>query len=143
MTPKIHLALAIHNHLKRGPCEVFSSGQVVIKADDREIVYHPDVMVDGRPDTRNAYYLREPKMIVEVLSPSTELTDTRQKLLNYPLIDSLEEYVLIAQDERRVVVCPRTEDWKPRVYGTLDAAIEFRSIDLTLPMIELYQNVAS
>ena len=138
----LNLTLAIHNHLKRGPCEVFSSGrQVVIKRDMHEIAYHPDVMVDGRPDTRDMHYLREPKLIVEVLSPSTELTDSREKLLNYPLIDSLEEYVLVAQNERHVTVYPSVEDWKPRIYSTLDAAVEFRSIDLTLPMIELYEGV--
>jgi hypothetical protein len=47
----------------------------------------------------------------------------------------------VAQDEKRVIVYPRAERWKPRVYGTLDAAIELRSIDLTVPMIELYDDV--
>ena len=138
----LNLTLAMHNHLKRGPCEVFSSPlMVVIKQAMHEIAYHPDVMVDGRPDTRGPDYLREPKLIVEVLSPSTHLTDSREKLLNYPLIDSLEEYVLIAQDKRHVIVYPRVGDWKPRVYSGLDAAVELRSIDLTVPMIELYADV--
>ena len=137
-----NLTLAIHNHLKRGPCEVFSLGlRVVIKRDVHEIVYYPDVMVDCRPDTRATHYLREPKLIAEVLSPSTQLTDTRQKLLNYPLIDALEEYVLVAQDKRQVIVYSCAENWRPRVYDTLDAAIELRSIELTLPMIELYEDV--
>jgi len=138
----LNFTLALHAHLKHGPCEVFSSGMpVVIKQDEHEILYYPDVMVDGRPDTRTTHYLREPKLIVEVLSRSTQQTDSRQKLLDYPLIDSLEEYVLVAQDKRHVIVYPRAEDWRPRVYSTLDAAVELRSIDLTVPMIELYEGV--
>jgi Uma2 family endonuclease len=140
----LNLTLAFHNHLKRSPCEVFSSAPlVVIKRDVHEIAYHPDVMIDCRPDTRDPHYLREPKLIVEVLSPSTQPTDSREKLLNYPLIDSLEEYVLVAQDKRHVIVYPRAEDWKPRVYSALDAAVELRSIGLTLPIIELYADVQS
>jgi len=80
-------------------------------------------------------------LIVEVLSPSTQMIDRREKLQNYRLISSVEEYVTVAQDEKRVIVYPRAERWKPRVYGTLDAAIELRSIDLTVPMIELYDDV--
>jgi Uma2 family endonuclease len=140
----LNLTMAIHNHLKRGPCEVFSSGLlVVIKRGVHEIAYHPDVMVDARPDTRETHYLREPKLIVEVLSPATQLIDSREKLLNYPLIDSLEEFVLVAQDKRHVIVYPRAEGWRPRVYSALDAAVELRSIDLTMPIIELYENVQS
>jgi Uma2 family endonuclease len=135
----LNLTMALRNHLNRGPCKVFLSGLlVIIERRVHEISYYPDVMVDCRPDTRDTHYLREPKLIVEVLSPSTQLIDSREKLHNYRLIDSLEEYVLIAQDERRVIVYPRAEGWKPRVYRALDAAVELRSIDLTVPMIELY-----
>ena|SRR3569833_3866651 len=142
-----NLAFAIRNHLKRspgerGPCAVyFSDARLVIRRDVNEISYYPDVIVDCRPDTRDTHYVRDPKLIVEVLSPSTQMIDRREKLQNYRLIDSVEEYVIVAQDEKRVIVYPRAERWKPRVYGTLDAAIELRSIDLTLPMIELYDDV--
>jgi len=142
-----NLAFAIRNHLKRspgerGPCAVYSSdARLVIRRDVNEISYYPDVIVDCRPDTRDTHYVRDPKLIVEVLSPSTQMIDRREKLQNYRLIDSVEEYVIVAQDEKRVIVYPRAERWKPRVYGTLDAAIELRSIDLTLPMIELYDDV--
>lgn len=137
-----NLMLAIAAYLKRSRCEVFSSGlKVLIRQDLNEIAYCPDVMVDCRPETRAPHYSREPKLVVEVMSPATRLTDSREKLLNYPLIDSLEEYVLIAEDEWRVVIYPRAESWRPRVYDTLDAAVELRSIELTLPMIELYEGV--
>jgi Uma2 family endonuclease len=138
---------AIRNHLNRGPreqgpCAVYSSDvRLVIRRDVNEISYYPDVMVDCRPDTRDTHYVRDPKLIVEVLSPSTQITDLREKLQNYRLVDSVQEYVIAAQDEKRVVVYPRAQRWKPRVYGARDAAIELRSIDLTIPMTELYNGV--
>ena len=137
-----NLLLAIHPHVKRAGCQVFWSGlKVVIRQDLNEISYCPDVMVDCRPDARGAHYLREPKLIAEVMSPSTQLIDRREKLQNYRLIESLEEYVLLAENERHVIVYSRAEDWKPRVYSRLDAAVELRSIDMQLPMIELYDDV--
>jgi Uma2 family endonuclease len=139
-----NLMLAIHAHLRHGPCEVFFSGlKLVIQRDVNTIACYPDVIVDCSPHTRDTYYVREPKVIAEVLSPSTQLIDRREKLQNYRLIDSVEEYVLVAQDERRVVVYPRAERWKPRIYAGLDTAVELRSIDLTVPLIELYRDVTS
>jgi Uma2 family endonuclease len=136
------LTFALHAHLRHAPCAVFSSGaRLVIQQDLDTITYCPDVIVDCRPDTRDAYYVRDPKLIAEVLSPSTQLIDRREKLLNYRLIDSVEEYVLVSQDERRVVVYPRAERWKPRIYAGLDTAVELRSVDLTVPLIELYADV--
>jgi Uma2 family endonuclease len=137
-----NLTVAISTHLKRTPCEVFSAGlRAVVRREVNEIAYYPDVMVDCRPDTRGAHYVREPKLIVEVLSPSTQNIDRREKLQNYRLIDSVEEYVIVAQDEKGVIVYPRAERWKPRFYDTLETAVELRSIELTVPMIELYEDV--
>jgi Uma2 family endonuclease len=137
-----NLTVAIATHLKRGPCEVFSSGlKAVVRRDINEVVYYPDVFVDCRPDTHGTNYVQDPKLIVEVLSPSTQTIDKREKLQNYRLIDSVEEYVLVAQDERRVIIYPRAERWKPRMYDASDAAVELRSIDLAVPMNELYEGV--
>jgi Uma2 family endonuclease len=117
--------------------------KAVVRRNVNEIAYYPDLFVDCRPDTRNTHYVQDPKLIVEVLSPATQLIDRREKLQNYRLIDSVEEYVLIAQDERRVIVYPRAERWKPRVYRSLEAAMELRSIDLTVPLDQLYADVVS
>jgi Uma2 family endonuclease len=139
-----NLTTAIDPHLKRGTCEVFQSGlKAVVRRDVNEIAYLPDLVVDCRPDTRETRYVQDPKLVIEVLSPSTQLIDRREKLQNYRLIDSVEEYVLVAQDERRVTVYPRAERWKPRIYAGLDTAVELRSIDLTVPLIELYRDVTS
>ena len=55
-------------------------------------------------------------MIVEVLSESTERLDPREKMLAYPTIASLQEYVLVAQDVQRVEIYRRTDDWAPSIH---------------------------
>jgi Uma2 family endonuclease len=87
------------------------------------------------------YYLRYPKIIVEVLSESTEAIDRREKLLNYPTISTLAEYVLIAQDTREVTVHRREEQWRPVLLTLPEALVEFRSIKLTLPLAQIYEGV--
>ena len=134
-----NLFAAIRTRLKGGPCEVFASeARVMIPKEVNEIAYYPDVVVDCRPETRDTHFVRDPKLVVEVVSPSTQYIDRREKLQNYRLIDSVEEYVLVAQEERRLIVYPRADRWKPRVYGDLEPIVEFRSIDLTLPLSEVY-----
>jgi Uma2 family endonuclease len=138
------LVMAFGNHLIRGPCQVFSGGtQLLIQRSASEICYYPDIMVDCRRDTWGRHFVRSPTLVLEILSPSTQLTDRREKLLNYRLIDSVEEYVLVAQDEHKLTIYRRAEGWRPQVCAGVDAAGEFRSIDLTVPLREIYNDILS
>ncbi|MGH8260463.1 MAG: Uma2 family endonuclease, partial [Steroidobacteraceae bacterium] len=135
----LNLATTFKIHLKRGQCEAFASDvRVVVQRDKNEIAYYPDVVVDCRRDTRDTHFVRDPRLIVEVLSPSTQRTDRREKLQNYRLIDSLEEYVLAAQDERTLTIHRRSDGWRASAYAGADAVAEFRSIGLALPLTEIY-----
>lgn len=72
-------------------------------------------------------------MIVEVLSPSTEARDRGEKFAAYKQLPSLEEYVLVSQDERRVEVRRRSSGgWSSDVVtGEGAATIHGRSVDLS------------
>ena len=73
------LVMAFGNHLIGGPCQVFSSGmQLVIRREASEICYYPDVMVDCRRDAWGSHFVRSPTLVLEILSPSTQLTDRRE-----------------------------------------------------------------
>jgi len=138
------LAMAFGNHLAGGPCEVFSSGmQLVIRREASEICYHPDVMVDCRRDAWGSHFVRNPTLVLEILSPSTQLTDRREKLQNYRLIGSVEEYVLAAQDEHKLTIYRRADGWRPKVCAGAEAAAEFCSIGLVLPLDAVYGNILS
>jgi Uma2 family endonuclease len=138
------LEVAFVNHLKGGPCHAFSSGmQLVIRRETSNVCYYPDVMVDCRRDTWGHHFVRNPTLVIELLSPSTQLTDRREKLQNYRLIDSVEEYVLARQDERKLTFYRRADGWQPQVCAGAEAAAEFRSIGLRLPLSEIYDDILS
>ena len=78
-------------------------------------------------------------MIVEVLSPSTEGTDRREKFRHYRRVPTLEEYILIAQDTPEVTIHSRSTEWKPTVLTALEAVGEIQSIELSLPLAQVYE----
>lgn len=137
-----NLLAAFHAHLRGGPCKAYMADfKVRLQINREDIFYYPDVMVGCRRDGVEQYYLRNPTLIIEVLSPSTEAIDRREKLLNYPQISSLEEYAIIAQDTREVTLHRRAESWSPQLLTSADAVVEFRSIELSLPLARIYEGV--
>src|SRR5204862_400632 len=84
-----------------------------------------------------------PSLIVEVLSPSTELDDRGDKFAPYQTIESLKEYVLIAQDRPRVEVYTRqaADAWLERVVTGLTGTARLESVDVALALAELYEGV--
>jgi Uma2 family endonuclease len=136
------LVRAFENHLGRGPCHVFSSGmQLLIRREASEICYYPDVMIDCRRETWGNHFLRNPTLVIEILSPSTHLTDRREKLQNYRLINSMEEYVLVAQNEPKLTIYRRAAGWRPQICAGANSPAELRSIGLTLPLNEIYEDI--
>jgi Uma2 family endonuclease len=137
-----NLAFAFRSRLKHGPCKVFTSDvKVLIQREVNKISYYPDLIVDCRPDARETHFVRSPRLIVEVLSPSTHVIDRREKLQHYSLIESVEEYVLAAQDEYRILVYRRADGWRPHTYAGVEAVAEFRSMEWVIPLSELYVDV--
>lgn len=136
------LVLAISGHMRGRPCEVFSSGmKLVIRQAETEISYYPDLMVDCRRDAWDTGFVRYPKLVMEILSPSTQHTDRREKLQNYRLVDSVEEYVLVAQHEHKMIFYRRADGWRQEVCAGQEAEVEFRSLGLVLPLAEVYDDI--
>lgn len=67
-----------------------------------ERFYYPDVMLGCNPDDSHEFYKDQPCLIAEVLSPSTETTDRREKWLAYAQIPSLRYYLLVETNRRHV-----------------------------------------
>jgi Uma2 family endonuclease len=99
------------------------------------------VSVACGPQDLGQVFLTDPKLVVEVLSPSTARIDRHEKALNYREIQTLEEYVLVAQDKLEVTVFRRSEDWRPQVMTLAEEAAELRSIELTVPLDRIYEGV--
>ena len=130
---------AFRNRLHGGPCKTFVADfKVRLKINRYEFLYYPDVMVACGREGVEDYFLSNPKVIVEVLSPSTEGTDRREKFINYRRIPTLEEYILIAQDTPEVTIHRRSAEWKPTVLTSLEGIGEIQSLGLSLPLAQVY-----
>ena len=92
-------------HARRKGCQLFMA-DMKLRVDhaDQTYFYYPDLLLACDPQDRESYYRRHPCLIVEVLSPSTERIDRREKLFAYQTIPSLREYVLVDPDRRWVEV---------------------------------------
>jgi len=136
------LLTRLGEHFRGGPCRAFHGNvKVALRVDRADVYYYPDIAVTCSPQNPDEYFLADPRLIVEITSPSTEHIDRREKRLNYPLIPTVEEYVVIAQRSPQVMIHRRAEDWRPQELTSLTDIAEFRSIDFRLSLEELYRPV--
>jgi len=135
----------LSNSIASEPCEVFMSDlRVWIEARNRYV--YPDVAVvcgeidfaEGRDDT-----ITNPKIIIEVLSASTENYDRGDKFRAYWALDSLEEYILVDQYRMRVEYFRQVNerDWFLRVFTKVEEALELKSVGVEIPLEQIYRNV--
>ncbi len=124
--------------LKGSPCGVYMSDMKVRVADD---FFYPDLVVSCQPQEPVFYYVAEPTLIIEVLSPSTEARDRLDKRVAYQSLKSLQEYALIAQDKVSVEIIRRVADgWEVERCSHGDA-LQFRSVNFTCPVEAIYADV--
>ncbi len=134
---------ALVAHLRGGPCRAYMETiKVRLTVKEEDVVYYPDVLVACGAQDLEKSVETEPKLIVEVLSPSTERIDRREKALNYREIPTLEEYVLIAQGKPEVAVYRRSQEWRAQILVELEAAVEFQAIGMSLPLDCIYEGVS-
>ena len=103
----LNLASRIGDHLDGTSCQVFAENMKVQLA---EGVLYPDVVVTcGKADAGDEQTIVDPKLVIEVLSPSTKGYDKRDKFILYRTLPSLGEYVLIDPAKRQVEVFTLTQ----------------------------------
>jgi Uma2 family endonuclease len=132
------------NALEGRKCRVYTPDVRVYSPEKRSYVYPDASVVCGRPEYRDATKdtILNPKVIVEVLSPSSEEYDRVKKFALYRSIPSLMHYVIAAQDKPLLEVHTRQEDgsWDCRVYGPGDK-VAFAALDCKLDMDLVYRDV--
>jgi Uma2 family endonuclease len=141
-----NLLRELGNYLKSRRCKPTGSDQRVKVADDRYC--YPDItVVCGKPlfdplDPLTS--VTNPQMIIEVLSPTTEVTDRGEKFFRYIRLPSMREYVLVAQHQPRIETFFRKDDGSwivGPVFEGLEASIRFSSLDVEIPLREIYADV--
>ena len=128
-----------------GPFEAVS-GDLRVKVAPTGLFTYPDVVVFcGKPELldRQMDTLLNPKLIVEVLSESTQDYDRGKKFEHYQTIASLEEYVLVAQDRPRCESYFRQPGghWRYTPCEGLEAEVFLESVGVRVPLAELYADV--
>lgn len=141
-----NLAAVLVPQLRGRPCRVHP-GDLRVKVSETGLYTYPDLLVvcgesrfeDDRRDT-----LLNPVLVVEVLSRSTEAYDRGAKFAHYASIESLQEYVLVAQDQPRIERFLRQEtagDWLYAPLSGSEATLHLPSIDCRLPLAEAFDKV--
>jgi Uma2 family endonuclease len=127
-------------------CTIMAS-DVKVAIQSSKSFFYPDASVvcgafefhEDRKDT-----ITNPKLIMEVLSDSTEAFDRGEKFALYRTLESLQEYALIAQNTTRVDVYSKKGDkvWHMRSYEENEEPINLESLNLSIDLTEIYHKVS-
>jgi Uma2 family endonuclease len=131
--------------LKGGPCSVLTSDQR-IHISETGLYTDPDAsVVCGKPQFHPKFpdTLLNPKVVVEVLSSSTQDYDRGAKFAHYRTLRSLTEYLLVAQEGKQVEHYHRlpTKQWLLTEYKGDEDKVTLPTLDVELPLAEIYDNV--
>ena len=134
----------LRTQLKSGKCEVYAN-EMRVSVPATSSYFYPDVVVVcEEPRFEDAVFdtLLNPILLVEVLSPSTEAFDRGEKFAHYRHLASLQEYVLVAQDQMLVEHYRRQEkQWILTDFRKGEEMLSLPSIQCELPLQEIYERV--
>lgn len=140
----VNIAALLSAGLRGQPCRVFGS-DLRIRILATGLGTYPDVSVvcgqlELDPDDARGHTVTNPKLVVEVLSPSTEDYDRGEKLAQYKQVGSVEEIVLVAHEEHRLEIWRREPDrWTLDVARDREA-VTLQSVRIELPLDEVYRD---
>ena len=138
-----NLAVMFRRELANSPC--MSYGPLRTRVSPTKYLVPDMLVICGKPQAPDAYKdtVTNPKVILEILSPSTAGYDFSDKFHLYQRLESFEEYVLVSQNRARVDVYDKTPDgrWMISPFEGLDAVVRLESLGISLPMSEIYDRV--
>lgn len=136
---------SLHNQLRRKQCRVYSS-DMRVKVIKTGLNTYPDiVIICGQPQFTDATRdtVTNPIVIIEILSDSTERYDRGMKFQNYRAIDTLRDYLLIAQDHHHIEHFSRQDSglWVLQEAISDTDIINISSIECILSLQDVYEKV--
>lgn len=143
-TLTVNVGGLLFGQLRGNPCQPFWQ-DMRVQINETGLYTYPDVIVaceplqfDEQEDT-----LLNPRVIIEVLSPTTEAYDRGEKFAHYRRRESLTDYILIAQDRMQIEHFHRQEngDWLLHVVEQPDEVLTMASINCQLVVSEVYERV--
>ena len=143
---EVNLIALLRTKLRGRPCRVFPANMRIHVPTLPPYRYADLSAVCGQPvfeKTSGVDVLTNPVLIVEVLSDTTEAYDRGDKFTHYKSIDSLREYLLIAQHRPHITQYFKQDDgsWSYREVNELPAGLMLPSVDCALELSDVYQDV--
>lgn len=142
----LSIGASLREQLKKTPCQAFLSDLKILAGNKANSFFYPDiVVVCGALNfhDENKDVVTNPKIIVEVLSPSTEVYDRSEKFFRYQQIESLSDYILVSQDA--ICIEHRTrydgKQWLLKIIDSIDLSLTINSISCTLELSDIYDRV--
>ena len=136
---------SLDDQLVVGPCEVFAIDLKVRVATAGPYFYPDLVVVCGDPQMQDPHddVIVNPKVVIEILSPSTESYDRGKKFQAYARHGSLSAYVLVAQDHIQVDLYLRQPNghWDFTSISDADGVVEILTIGVRLKIADIYYRV--
>lgn len=130
--------------LRGRTCEVISN-DMRVKTGAKGAYFYPDVVVFcGEPEFEDNVFdtLLNPVLVIEVLSPSTEVFDRGEKFAQYQELLSLREYILVSQDRIRVEQYRLMKmQWVATEFQRYEDVLPLISVDCELPLRDIYRRV--
>lgn len=136
----------LHTLLRGSSCTVYPV-EMRVQLSAAKSYFYPDITIvcgEGKFQEDEAIAtLLNPTVLIEVLSPSTELRDRTTKLSYYQRFSTLQDYVLIAQVMPKAECYSRAEGgaWMFRLVEGLEASLTIPGIDCTLQLADVYEGV--
>ena len=134
----------LRNQLSSGKCRAATS-DMRVKVSKTGSYFYPDVVVFcGEPQAEDSQSdtLLNPTVIIEVLSPSTEARDRGEKFWHYQQLASLQEYILVSQDQVYVEHYLREgPHWLRTEFRALEDRMPLTSIECELSLRDIYNSV--
>lgn len=140
-----NLFYALKSRLGKAPCQPLAN-DMLIKVQATGLMAYPDVIVVcGEEQYADAAQrvLLNPTLLIEVLSDTTEKYDRRVKVRQYQRIPSVQEIVLVSQEEPHIERFHRMSDntWTHSFHTGFDGQLPLASVAVELPLSEVYDRI--
>ena len=134
-----NIVIALGREAQHAGCRLHAS-DMRLYIDARGSYYYPDVMLACQPNPPDKYFETDPCFLVEVLSKSTAGNDRVGKYGMYTAIPTLQTYLIVEQDERRVYLYTR-QDGKWPMQELMDGSVPVNCLNMELTLDDIYMGV--
>jgi Uma2 family endonuclease len=136
----MNLSGIFHRELRGSPCRAYGSDMRLRLSETRSV--YPDIAITcDKRDHVLSNMIHHPTLVIEVLSPGTEVVDRIKKFAYYRECPTIQEYMLVDSRRVQIEVCSRDDGkWTLATYRVGDEVV-LESLDIRFPVNEVYEGL--